>query len=153
MIATIEPLNSGFAITDSRDKRAQYYTALRQRFGKFLHEASVSLRQQGEENTVDAVHALVSWIRAITRPSFTVDPLDTVHPYLFTGLWRQQRQVGCVPIRPALRLLRPVQLLRPVGQVRVGIELCSTIYTAKGVAKSNLHTACTVGAQECGIPF
>jgi proteasome activator subunit 4 len=66
MIASIEPLNSGFAITDPRDPRAQYYSALRQRFGKFLHEASVSLRQQGEENTVDAVHALVSWLLAVT---------------------------------------------------------------------------------------
>jgi proteasome activator subunit 4 len=60
MIASIEPVNSGFAITDHQDPRAQYYLALRQRFGKLLHEASVSLRQQGEENTVDAVHALVS---------------------------------------------------------------------------------------------
>jgi proteasome activator subunit 4 len=62
MIASIEPINSGFAITDLRDPRAQYYLNLRQRFGKLLHEASVSLRQQGEENTVDAVHALVSWL-------------------------------------------------------------------------------------------
>ncbi|KAI0001825.1 hypothetical protein BJV77DRAFT_16959 [Russula vinacea] len=64
MIASIEPLSSGFAITDHQDSRAQYYLALRQRFGKFLHEASVSLRQQGEENTVDAVHALIQSIRA-----------------------------------------------------------------------------------------
>lgn len=62
MIASIEPINSGFAITDFEDPRAQYYLALRQRFGKLLHEASVSLRQQGEENTVDAVYALVSWL-------------------------------------------------------------------------------------------
>lgn len=61
MIASIEPINSGFAITD-KDPRVQYYLALRQRLGKFLHEASVSLRQQGEENTVDAVHVLVSWL-------------------------------------------------------------------------------------------
>lgn len=62
MIASIEPISSGFAITDHKDPLAQYYLALRQRFGKFLHEASVSLRQQGEENTVDAVHVLVSWL-------------------------------------------------------------------------------------------
>jgi proteasome activator subunit 4 len=59
MIASIEPVNSGFAITDHQDPRAQYYLALRERFGKLLHKASVSLRQQGEENTVDAVHTLV----------------------------------------------------------------------------------------------
>ncbi|KAH9982676.1 hypothetical protein BGW80DRAFT_1433981 [Lactifluus volemus] len=63
MIASIEPLESGFAITDPQDPRAEYYVALRQRFGKLLHEASVSLRQQGEENTVDAVHALIQSIR------------------------------------------------------------------------------------------
>lgn len=62
MIASIEPINSGFAITDHKDPRVQYYLALRKRFGKFLHEASVSLRQQGEENTVDAVYVLVSWL-------------------------------------------------------------------------------------------
>ncbi|KAI0274846.1 hypothetical protein BC834DRAFT_814888 [Gloeopeniophorella convolvens] len=63
MIASIEPLSSGFAIADTEDPRAQYYLSLRQRFGKLLHEASVSLRQQGEENTVDAVHALLQCIR------------------------------------------------------------------------------------------
>ena len=67
MIASIEPISSGFAITDHKDPRAQYYLALRQRFGKFLHEASVSLRQQGEENTVDAVHVLVSWLSCFHR--------------------------------------------------------------------------------------
>jgi hypothetical protein len=60
MIAAIEPINSGFCLTDPRDPRYQYMTSLRHRFGEFLHKASVSLRQQGEENTVDAVHMLVS---------------------------------------------------------------------------------------------
>jgi proteasome activator subunit 4 len=68
MIASIEPINSGFAITNHKDPRAGYYLALRQRFGKFLHEASVSLRQQGEENTVDAVHVLVSWLSSCFHP-------------------------------------------------------------------------------------
>ncbi|KAI9462361.1 hypothetical protein BJY52DRAFT_1221991 [Lactarius psammicola] len=63
MIASIEPLSSGFAISDPQDPRARYYLSLRQRFGKLLHEASVSLRRQGEENTVDAVHALIQCIR------------------------------------------------------------------------------------------
>ena len=60
MIATCEPLNSGFCLTDPSDERYRYIHSLRQRFGKFLHEASVSLRQQGEENTVDAVQMLVN---------------------------------------------------------------------------------------------
>ncbi|KAI0322289.1 hypothetical protein OF83DRAFT_1094493 [Amylostereum chailletii] len=63
MIASIEPLNAGFAILDPQDSRALYYTSLRSRFGKFLHEASVSLRQQGEENTVDAVSMLIQSIK------------------------------------------------------------------------------------------
>ncbi len=60
MIACVEPLNSGFALSDPEDPRHQYITGLRRKFGEFLHKASVSLQQQGEENTVDAVHGLVS---------------------------------------------------------------------------------------------
>ncbi|KAI0828367.1 hypothetical protein BC628DRAFT_1417934 [Trametes gibbosa] len=63
MIATIEPLNSGFALSDPTDPRHQYITNLRRHFGEFLHKASVSLQQQGEENTVDAVHGLLRSIR------------------------------------------------------------------------------------------
>ncbi|KAI0336090.1 hypothetical protein GY45DRAFT_1316150 [Cubamyces sp. BRFM 1775] len=63
MIATIEPLNSGFALSDPADPRHQYITGLRRKFGEFLHKASVSLQQQGEENTVDAVHGLLRSIR------------------------------------------------------------------------------------------
>ena len=59
MIANIEPLKAGFVLEDPSDARHQYITALKARFGQFLHEASVSLRGQGEENTVDAVHMLV----------------------------------------------------------------------------------------------
>ncbi len=60
MIACIEPVNSGFALSDPSDPRHQYIIGLRRKYGEFLHKASVSLRQQGEENTVDAVHGLVS---------------------------------------------------------------------------------------------
>ncbi|KAI0651592.1 hypothetical protein C8Q79DRAFT_934115 [Trametes meyenii] len=63
MIATIEPLNSGFAFFDPADPRHQYITGLRRKYGEFLHKASVSLQQQGQENTVDAVHALLRSIR------------------------------------------------------------------------------------------
>ncbi|KAI0961189.1 hypothetical protein AcV7_000357 [Taiwanofungus camphoratus] len=63
MIGTIIPFNSGFALTDICDPRHQYISSLRHRFGEFLHKASVSLRQQGEENTVDAVHMLIRSIR------------------------------------------------------------------------------------------
>lgn len=59
MIAMIEPLNAGFALSDPTDPRHQYITKLRQRFGTFLCKASNELRRQGEENTVDAVQMLV----------------------------------------------------------------------------------------------
>lgn len=59
MIASVEPVNAGFCIKDPNDSRFQYVKGLRHRFGAFLHNASVALRQQGEENTVDAVDMLV----------------------------------------------------------------------------------------------
>ena len=59
MIASVEPINSGFVITDPEDPRYKYLLGVKHRFGRFLHSASVSLRQQGEENTVDAVQMLV----------------------------------------------------------------------------------------------
>jgi len=60
MIANVPPLNAGFALTDPNDPRYVYFLGVRERFGIFLHNASESLRQQGEENTVDAVQMLVS---------------------------------------------------------------------------------------------
>ncbi|OBZ79723.1 Proteasome activator complex subunit 4 [Grifola frondosa] len=62
MIASIQPLNSGFALSDPADPRHQYITSLRHRFGEFLHRASVSLRQQGEENTVDAMRSIRTYL-------------------------------------------------------------------------------------------
>ncbi|KAI0257360.1 hypothetical protein BJV78DRAFT_1277900 [Lactifluus subvellereus] len=106
MIASIEPLNSGFAITDLQDPRAQYYLALRQRFGKLLHEASVSLRQQGEENTVDAVHALIQSIR-----TYLLDYGDS------------KDRLDLYPLTPSVWLLRPVQLLRPDEQSSLVLEI------------------------------
>jgi proteasome activator subunit 4 len=59
MVAHLEPLSSGFPLTDINDDRYQYITSLRRRFGQFLHRASGSLLQQGEQNTLDAVMTLV----------------------------------------------------------------------------------------------
>ena len=70
MIASVAPVNSGFVITDPEDPRYQYFLAIKHRFGKFLHSASVSLRQQGEENTVDAVQMLVCFFH-LQRPTYT----------------------------------------------------------------------------------
>lgn len=63
MIAIIEPLMGGFALEDPEDHRYKYILAVKKRFGIFLHKASVSLLQQGEENTVDAVSMLIRSIR------------------------------------------------------------------------------------------
>jgi len=60
MIANVNPLSAAFALTDPNDPRHVYFLGVRERFGIFLHDASESLRQQGEENTVDAVQMLVS---------------------------------------------------------------------------------------------
>lgn len=65
MIACIEPIESGFILTDPTDLRHQYITGLKQRFGQLLHKASVSLRLHGEENILDAVHMLVSCVLEI----------------------------------------------------------------------------------------
>nr|GAT49743.1 membrane protein [Mycena chlorophos] len=63
MIGIIEPLEAGFVLTDRADPRYQYMNSLRRRFGKFLHDASRALVQQGEENTVDATEMLLEGIR------------------------------------------------------------------------------------------
>lgn len=60
MIASVPPLDSGFILTDPLDPRYKFITGLKHRFGEFLHNASVSLRSQGEENTLDAVQMLVN---------------------------------------------------------------------------------------------
>ncbi|KAH7914507.1 hypothetical protein BJ138DRAFT_1143879 [Hygrophoropsis aurantiaca] len=59
MIASIEPVESGFCLTDPNDERYQYISGLRRQYGELLHRASKSLQQQGEENTVDAVQTLI----------------------------------------------------------------------------------------------
>ncbi|KAH8835425.1 hypothetical protein DL96DRAFT_1702409 [Flagelloscypha sp. PMI_526] len=63
MIASCPPIRAGFCLTDPRDSRYQYIQKLRVEFGEFLHEASVNLLSQGQENTVDAVQMLVRSIR------------------------------------------------------------------------------------------
>ncbi|KAH7923993.1 hypothetical protein BV22DRAFT_1196262 [Leucogyrophana mollusca] len=63
MIASVKPLNSGFCLTDPSDQRYRYISGLKRRYGEFLHKASGSLQQQGEENTVDAVQMLIASIQ------------------------------------------------------------------------------------------
>jgi len=80
MIASIDPVGSGFCLTESTDPRYEYMSSLRRRFGEFLHRASVSLRHKGEENTLDAVHILAS---QSVKPSY--------NPYLYRSQIRAIR--------------------------------------------------------------
>ncbi|KAG5352050.1 hypothetical protein C0989_004042 [Termitomyces sp. Mn162] len=79
MIASISPIASGFCLTDIEDPRYQYISSLRNRFGMFLHKASMSLQHQGEENTVDAVDMLIRAVRTYlleygdSRDNYTVN--------------------------------------------------------------------------------
>lgn len=59
MIASVDPLNSGFTLVDPQDPRHQYMTDIKGRYGKLLLKASAALRSQGEENILDAVQMLV----------------------------------------------------------------------------------------------
>ncbi|KAG8927366.1 hypothetical protein FRC02_008249 [Tulasnella sp. 418] len=58
-IASVPSIASGFALTDSNSPRYKSFSAIRKRFGEFLHQASVALLGQGDENTVDAVQMLI----------------------------------------------------------------------------------------------
>jgi len=82
MIASVEPLASGFCLTDPQDARYQYITGLRRRFGEFLHAASLSLQKQGEENTVDAVQMLVRYYCGVHELLFTLLKISSIRTYM-----------------------------------------------------------------------
>ncbi|KAG8908485.1 hypothetical protein FRB99_005843 [Tulasnella sp. 403] len=75
-IASVAPIQSGFALQDPSDPRYQTVTALRLRFGKFLHNASLALLRQGDENTVDAVLMLIRACR-----TYLLDYGDALYSY------------------------------------------------------------------------
>ena len=60
MIASGEPITCGFPLSDPDDPRFQKFIAYRRRFSNLLLSASKVLRNQGEENTVDAILMLAS---------------------------------------------------------------------------------------------
>ncbi len=82
MIASIEPLNSGFALSDPKDPRFQYVVALRRRFGTFLRNASSVLRRTGDENVVDPILILVCDLRAGMQFTVLNYKIDWLHPHL-----------------------------------------------------------------------
>lgn len=54
----------GFCLTDPRDPRFIDAMKHREQFGRFLHNASVSLRSQGAESGDDHIDAVLAVIRA-----------------------------------------------------------------------------------------
>jgi proteasome activator subunit 4 len=60
MIAWENPIETSYPLSDQKDPRYATIMKYRRRFANFLLRSSRVLRQQGEENTVDAIHTLVS---------------------------------------------------------------------------------------------
>ena len=142
MVASIDPLKAGFALTDPNDTRHQYITALKSRFGTLLHSASTSMRSQSEENVLDGVHMLVSpfYLYKLDTEFLCLDSLDT---NLHARLWRQQGQVCSSPrnVGPPDDLS---QLLRPAGSLSHGVKYHSPICKPESVAEGCAHSPCTV---------
>ena len=69
MIACGEPITCGFPLSNPDDPQFQKFIAYRRQFSNFLLRASKVLRNQGEENTVDAILMLVSLSISYAIPS------------------------------------------------------------------------------------
>lgn len=89
MVASVEPLASCFVLTDNQDPRYRYLFSLKNRLGLFLKKASEFLREQGDENIIDAVQILVSCLRKARDLIAQKDFLDSFHENIYAGLWRQ----------------------------------------------------------------
>lgn len=134
MIASIEPLASGFCLTDPQDARYIYITKLRRRFGEFLHSASLSLQRQGEENTVDAVqmlvctlmvfHGLTTYFSHFWR-SVQFAPICSSMATARTGLW----YLTCVNVAQHF-----TQLLCKLRPIPLRDRCSSSIFRTEGLA-------------------
>jgi hypothetical protein len=60
MIAWERPIETSYPLSDPKDPQHAKIMKYRRRFAEFLLRSSRVLRHQGEENTVDAIHTLVS---------------------------------------------------------------------------------------------
>ncbi|CCA68831.1 hypothetical protein PIIN_02692 [Serendipita indica DSM 11827] len=63
MVAWTLPIEVNYPLRDPKDPRHVKIMGYRRRFVEFLLRASRALRQQGEENTVDAIHTVISSFR------------------------------------------------------------------------------------------
>ncbi|KAI0702460.1 hypothetical protein BC835DRAFT_1411015 [Cytidiella melzeri] len=172
MIAVIECLQSGFALTDPKDPRHQYITSLKQRFGELLHKASGALKSQGEENILDAVQMLLRAIRTFmldygdSRDSYYVQldryqsELSITRQYL-----GQQRWPRAVLVRRA-RLYHAARLRWNSVERRRGVlenklidevtEWCMWHYaTVRESAQSLLDSLCSIydGPRQRSLPL
>lgn len=69
--SSLPPFKSAFILTDPLDPRHRAFASLRERIGKFLVRAADYLRNEGGDDSTDAVVSLVSTISAFSE-----------HPYL-----------------------------------------------------------------------
>ncbi|KAG8866672.1 hypothetical protein FRC20_007837 [Serendipita sp. 405] len=63
MVAWTAQIEVNYPLRDEKDLRRQKLLEHRRRFREFLLKSSQVLRQQGEENTVDAIHMVISSFR------------------------------------------------------------------------------------------
>jgi hypothetical protein len=118
MVAHLEPLSSGFPLTDINEDRYQYITSLRRRFGQFLHRASGSLLQQGEQNTLDAVMTLVrsSTIYSVRTANYAPLKIRSVRTYMLEyGDSRDRLIVPCYPNFGFLLIVSSVTSYRAIN--------------------------------------
>ena len=80
MVARAAPIETGYPLNDLKDPRHIKVMSYRRRFADFLLRSSRVLRQQGEENTVDAIHTLVRkthFVSFIPHPDYQISSFRT----------------------------------------------------------------------------
>ncbi|KAI0343952.1 hypothetical protein BDW22DRAFT_1355187 [Trametopsis cervina] len=132
MIALIEPLESGFALTDPSDPRHQYMTSLKRRFGELLHEASIALRSQGEENILDAVHMLLRAIR-----TYMLDYGDSRDSY-YVQLDRYQSELNITRLYAGQKLWPRAVLVRRARLYHAARLRWNSVERRRGTLENNI---------------
>jgi hypothetical protein len=140
MIASVIPLSASFVLTDPDDPRYHYVMHIRRRFGHFLHDASVSLRRQGEESTVDAVQVLV-WLTMVFNLSQCIHSFSRLGQLERTWWNTETVKIGNSHYWsniPTYLILLHFQLLRPQWPVHSRKERRAPVCGAEGLAQIGL---------------
>ncbi|KAI5124439.1 hypothetical protein M0805_008323 [Coniferiporia weirii] len=132
MIGHLDPLKSCFVLTDTSDPRHKYLSDLRRRFGTFLHNASSSLRQQGEENTVDAVHVLIRAIR-----TFAIEYGDNKDSY-FSQSDQYSTEIGLSRLYAKQKVWPRAVLVRRIRRYNAARLRWNTIERMRGELEDSL---------------